>query len=233
VLLSYLDESYDRERYWICALVVDGGVAITLTEALDAVVAKAVDAYGVPDDAELHGHALFHGKEAWERLARQPRARIGIYHDAFAAIAEHATAVIARGVHVPGLNDRYVRPHHPHTVVLQHLLEDIDVHAGQLDDHALVIADEVDRANEYRADLWRFQRAPTPGYRSRRLTRIADTIHFAPSTSSRLLQGADLIAFLNRRIRADVRRDEREERANRALWERVGPLVWRLHCWRP
>ncbi len=232
MLLCYLDESYDRECYWICALVVHGNDAIALTAALDEVVAKAADAYGIPRDAELHGHALFHGKDAWERLALKPRARIGVYADAFGAIAQHALAIIARGVHVPRLRERYVRPRHPHTVALQYVLEDIDVYAGPAD-YALVIADEVDRAHEYRADLWRFQREPTPGYRSRRLTRIADTIHFAPSTASRLLQGADLIAFLNRRINAGVRRDAREERANRALWERIDPLVWNLRCWWP
>lgn len=233
MLLNYLDESYDSTKYWVCALVCHDRSVVALTDELDAVVARAASAYGISPRAELHGHALFQGKEAWERLALMPRARIGIYDDAFEAIARHATGVIARGVYRPGLVARYTTPFHPHTVVLQYVLEDIDKVAAQRDEYALVIADEVDRAHEYRADLWRFQREPTPGYVARRLTRIADTIHFAPSTSSRLLQAADLVAFLKRRIAAAGVHDTRETRANAALWSRVAPLVWNDHCWYP
>lgn len=233
MLLGYLDESYDATHYWICALVCRDDNAVALTDALDTVVAKASAAYGIADTAELHGHALFHAKGEWEPLRLMPRARIGVYHEAFAALAEHAEAVIVRGVHVPGLRRRYTNPHHPHTVVLQYVLEDVDELAERHGEFALVIADEVDRANEYRADLWRFQRAPTPGYRARRLTRIADTIHFAPSTASRLLQAADLVAFLHRRMQAEVTRDEREARANRALWARLEPRLGNVHLWHP
>lgn len=233
MLLNYLDESYDREHYWICALACRDANAIPLTEALDRVVLKAASAYGVPRRAELHAHDLFHGKNDWERLAVMPRARIGVYHDAFAAIAQHAAAVVTRGVHVPGLRARYANPHHPHKVVLQHLLERIDLYAAQQGEHALVIADEIDHASDYRADLWRFQREPTPGYRARRLTRVVDTMHFAPSTASRLLQAADLVAYLHRRMNSRADRDPRAVRANTALWARIEHLVWEWGCWYP
>lgn len=233
MLLNYLDESYDERVYWICALACRDAAAIPLTEGLDAVVAKAADSHGIAPDAELHGHALFHGKGEWSPLAVRPRARIGIYNDAFAAIAEHAAGICTRGVDRGRLLDRYVRPFHPHTVVLQHLLERIDIQAEREGEYALVIADEIEGAHEYRADLWRYQRNATPGFRSRRLTRVVDTIHFAPSSSSRLLQAADLVAFLHRRISADVEREPRAVRANAALWERVAHLTHESGCWYP
>lgn len=97
----------------------------------------------------------------------------------------------------------------------------------------LVIADEVDQADEHRKSLWWFQRASTPGYRSRQLTRIVDTMHFAPSGASRLVQGADLIAFLHRRLMSTVERDPRAKRANEALWAKIEPKIQHSYCWVP
>ncbi len=234
MLLCYVDESYNKERYWIAALLCPETEVSSLTEALDAVVTKAAKAYsGVDSKAELHGHSLFHGKDDWAPLALMPRARIGVYGDAFDAIAAHDVEVIVRGVDIPRLNNRYTYPDHPHAVVLSHLLERIDERAEAHKTLALVIADEVDQADEYRRNLWWFQRYETSGYRARQLTRIVDTIHFAPSRASRLVQGADLLAYMWFRIASGAERDERAVRANRALWAKVGQRVFQCHCWRP
>jgi len=161
------------------------------------------------------------------------RARIGIYNDAFAAIGAHDVQIMIRGVHVPRLLERYVMPDHPHTVVLQHLLERIDEYAAREDQPTLVIADEIDREREYRRDLWRYQRQSTPGWRSRRLTNIVDTIYFAPSEASRLVQAADMIAYLHGRMTSGATRDERAQAANKALWARIADRVHHNNWWRP
>jgi hypothetical protein len=236
VLLAYVDESYSTgwKYYWIAALVCPEHVVRPLITDLDAVVNKAAVGYeGISADAELHGHALLQGKDDWKPLAPMVRARIGVYNDAFAAIGAHDVKIIIRGVHVPRLNERYIWPHHPHTVVLQHLLERIDEYAEQQQQPALVIADEIDRAVEYRRDLWRYQRASTPGWRSRQLTNIVDTIHFAPSHASRLVQAADLVAYLHGRMQSGADKDERATRANEALWSRIVPRVHHCNWWRP
>jgi len=85
---------------------------------------------------------------------------------------------------------------------LQHLLERVDECATGLGDYALVIADEVDGQARHRADLSSYREVGTTGYRHRKLTRIVDTLHFAPSHASRLVQAADVITFLYRRSRA-------------------------------
>lgn len=236
MLLAYVDESYSTawDRYWIAALVCPEHVVGPLASALDDVVDKAADSYsGIGTQAELHGHALLHGKDDWRPIAPMIRARIGVYNDAFAAIAAYDVQIMIRGVHVPRLNERYLYPNHPHTIVLQHLLERVDVYAANQGQPALVIADEVDRANEYRRDLWRYQRGRTPGYRGRRLTSIVDTIHFAPSHASRLVQAADLIAYLHGRMTSGVNRDERAMRANEQLWSRIESRVNHSYCWTP
>jgi len=236
VLLAYVDESYDRQKYWIAALVVPDRVARQLTDDLDDVVRGAAKSYsGIPVDAELHGHALFHGQDDWTALAGMARARIGIYRQVFDAIAAYDVRIMIRGVHVPQLKQRYALPEHPHAVVLQHLLERIDEHAAgpEVDEFALVIADEVDDAAEYRRDLWDFQRRGTVGWRARQITRIVDTMHFVPSHASRLVQAADLVAYLHRRIASGVDRDERAKAANEAIWAKIQRSVCHNHCWHP
>jgi hypothetical protein len=234
VLLAYVDESYTDTHYWIAAVVCPETEVQALTDGLDAVVAKAAAGYhDVSSRAELHGHSLFHGKDDWLPLAVMPRARIGVYADALDAIAERNVDIFIRGVDRKRLVERYVYPDHPHSVVLMHLLERLDEYAAGEQELVLVIADEVDRADEYRRNLWGFQRASTTGYRSRQLTRILDTIHFAPSNASRLVQAADLVAYLHCRIHSGAERDKRAKRANDALWERLAGRLNHVHCWYP
>lgn len=236
MLLAYVDESYDRQKYWIAALVVPDRVARPLTDDLDNIVRAAAGSYsGVSVDAELHGHALFHGQDDWAALAGMARARIGVYREVFDAIAAHDVRILIRGVNVLQLKQRYAAPDHPHAVVLAHLLERIDEHAASpdVDEYALVIADEVDDAAEYRRDLWDFQRRGTVGWRARQITRIVDTMHFVPSHASRLVQAADLVAYLHRRIASGADRDERARLANEAIWAKIQDRVRHNHCWRP
>jgi len=234
VLLAYVDESQSKERYWIAGLVCPDREAASLTAALDAAVGKASQGYAaISGTAERHGHALFQGKDDWAPLATMPRARIGVYSDAFAAIPAHDVKIFVRGVHVHRLNERYVYPDYPYSVVLGNLLERLDEYAATQNEWVLVIADEVDRADVYRRNLWIFQRFSTGGYRARQLTRIVDTIHFAPSRASRLVQAADLVAYLWQRIQSRAERDERAKRANWALWRQVSPRVVTTHCWFP
>lgn len=235
MLLTYVDESYTKERYFIAALLVPEIEASSLTRALDTIVTDASHAYGrVSSRAELHGYDLFSGKGDWLQLAGEIRVRIGVYNKAFQAIADHDVHVIIRSVDIPRLDKRYPTGHnHPHSIVLTHLLERIDECAAAMDQLALVIADEVSDQDDYRRDLWDYQRSGTGGYRSSKLTRIVDTIHFAPSRASRLVQAADLVAFMARRITTHVETDERAKRANAALWDRLQPKIYHNWCWSP
>lgn len=87
MLLAYIDESYDRQEYWLTALVVPDQVAPQLQTNLDAVV-RDTTRFGIPLNAELHGHPLVHAKESWEPMKEMVRARINVYSAAFRAIAQ-------------------------------------------------------------------------------------------------------------------------------------------------
>lgn len=232
MLLAYVDESYSASRYYIAAVVVDEARAIPLTKALDA-VALAATAHGATSDAELHGHDIFHGKHDWEGLELKPRARIGVYNSAFQTLADNDVRIFVSGVDVDRLHQRYAAPDPPHSIALTFLLERLDEYAAREDELVLVIADEVGGQDSYRRSLWEYQHYGTWGYRARKLARIVDTIHFAPSSSSRLVQAADLVAFFYRRLQDHTETDDRAKRANEALWNRIEPNMQWSRCWRP
>jgi hypothetical protein len=235
VLLAYVDESYTSDRYYIAALIVPDTEASSLIRALDKIVDDAAWQYaGLDHRAELHAYDLVGGKGAWAPLKSLVRARIGIYGSAVQAVADHQCAIIVRGVNSQGLAARYgSRADSPHSVVMTHLIESIDRYAAKLQENALIIADEVDGQSEYRQALWTYQQGSTWGYRARKITRVIDTIHFAPSHASRLVQGADLIAYLYRRRATVTESDPRSENAWAALKERAVLKQIHFHCWHP
>lgn len=230
MLLAYVDESYTDHWFAMAALLVDGPAAVALTANLDRVAAAATKAYDLRDD-ELHGHEIFHARGAWGGVP--PRARIGVFDDVIEAVAAEKVTVIARAIDLMGHRVRYRSPDPPHTVALQHLLERIDECVSGRGDHALVIADEVDGQAKHRADLSSYRESGTGGYRHRKLTRIVDTLHFAPSRASRLVQAADVITFLYRRVFGHIETDSRSRRAKVAMWEKLQPRVSHGRCWFP
>ena len=228
--LAYVNESYDAAEHWVSAVLVEHAVVNETHRALRAVVERASNAYGIAPETELHGNELFGGKGAFAGLA--PRMRIGIYADALRAIASAGCSIVLRGVSVPRLHTRYGSDAEPQRWVVEHLLERIDELCAP-DGHALVVADEHELSPQLLADLRRFQDASTRGYRARRIEHVVNTIHFVQSRTNHLVQAADLVVFLKRRLRTHVESDERAVRANEALWEIVAPHVRHEWIWHP
>ncbi|HWB34916.1 MAG TPA: DUF3800 domain-containing protein, partial [Rugosimonospora sp.] len=198
MLLAYLDESYTDEWFTMLALLLDGPAAVALSDELERVATTAAKAYDLTPAVELHGHEIFHGVGAWKGVP--VRARVGVFDDVIEVVAAQDVLLIARAMDVLGQRIRYAAPASPYSMVLRHMLERIDECVTKLGEHALVIADEVDGEARHRADLSMYREVGTAGYRRRRLSRIVDTLHFAPSRASRLVQAADVLAFLYRRV---------------------------------
>lgn len=180
---------------------------------------------------ELHGHEIFHAGGTWSGVP--VRARVGVFDDVVEAVAGQNVQVIARAMDVVGQRARYSAAEPPHSVVLQHLLERVDECVTSLGTYALVIADETDGQAKHRTDLSSYREVGTIGYRHRKLTRIVDTLHFAPSSSSRLVQAADVITFLYRRVFTHHETDQRSRRAKIRMWDRLVPRVHHQLCWFP
>ncbi|MFZ4272642.1 DUF3800 domain-containing protein [Streptomyces arboris] len=240
MLLTYVDESYDRDHYWMVALVVAETHLRPLHRALDSVVAKAADHYPVDRHAELHGHALVQARDDWTRMGNKGhnmvRARIGVYADAMKVIGAHDVRIIVRGLDLRPHRSNHFGPGacpSPHGLVLRQLLEEICEHVQVRDELALVIADEIDGADDHRRHFRDYQQDAAGSSVSDNLPCLVDTIHFAPSKASRLLQAADLIAYLHRRLVSGQDSDPRARRANEMLWAHVAPRVAHSHCWVP
>jgi len=235
VLVAYIDESFDRERYRIAALVVSEARMRVLSDALDDVVERAAAAYGVSPRAELHGHELFHGKGGWASMARTPRARIAVYRDALRASARFSEAVFVQGVGRRGFRDAGYpeRGYHEHTSALSFLMAHLDKYAASQTEVMMVVADECDVEQLAQDDLWKAQRSGGWGYDPRVISQIVDTVHFVPSKSSRLVQAVDMIAFLNRRIHDARETDRRAAAANAALWNEIAQKVALDDLWLP
>lgn len=220
MILAYLDESNSDTAYYITALIVPDTVAIPLASGLDAVVEYAQLTYGgIASSVELHAQPLSSGTGDWDRLKNNAAARADITPGQSMRSLRRDVDIRIRGVELRGLRRRYGNQIDPHGVALTFVLERVQWSARDHDDIALVIADEVrGREAAYRRALRRYQEAGTWGWRAERLDRVADTIQFAPSSESRLLQAADLVAFVHQRT---MRRRQHPRAAAfyQGLWE--------------
>jgi hypothetical protein len=179
---------------------------------------------------ELNGYPMFHLEAEWEPLKARPRAAIAVYNQAMRAIGAQDVAVFLEGLDcTPGEG----LPCPPHQLVLQRLLERLYVFAGTVGEPVLVICDEVEEPSRqlssqhshYRDLLVGYREEGTPGDRCSTLPHILDTVHFAPSRHSRLLQAADLVAFLHRRRVTVTETDPRSAQALDRLWNHLAPRI--------
>jgi hypothetical protein len=227
MLLAYIDESYDREEYWLTGLVVPTEGALQLQNDLDAVVRTAALNFGIPLNAELHGHPLLQAKDVWVPMKVAVRARINLYAAALQAVAAcEGVQIVMAGINIPRLNRRYTAPHHPHREALDRLTQSVNALAGERDTDFLAIADEIDESDTYRASYWDMQRLDTLSRYGGKLNRAVDALHFAPSHHSRLLQAADLVSFLHFRIRRTPVTDSKSAKASADLWDIIESRVW-------
>ena len=232
MLLAYLDESSSATRYYIGALMVDESAALPLIEALDKIMNDTAAAYPQLDPGtELHAHELVNSKGKWGPMKNLLRVRIKVFELVLRAIVQHGAHLIVEGIDVTRLHERYASPDNPHTLALMFITERENEYAQACDQRALMIADEVDHRDEHRRNLWVAQRSGTWGYRAQKIDRVVDTLHFAPSHTSRLLQAADVATFLYRRRATHTEADPPAEREWARLYEILRPAIARARCW--
>jgi hypothetical protein len=242
VHLAYLDESHDQSEYWIAGLIVPAMKAQSLEFALDDVVARAERACpaltrGDGKPIELHGHALAQGREDWTAMRLKLRARLGIYEQALRAVAAvEGVTMVRTGVDRRRHAKRYGdKADHPDEWALTFALERTHEVVNARQSMVLVTCDQTDDPDRHHANLRVFRKMNTGGLMPRRLTTIVDTIHFADSRHSRLVQAADLVSYISFRVRCDAlyRRSGRPTEAAKRLWAIVEPFQSRSYLWRP
>ena len=221
--LVYLDESArNDEFYFFGALITDAEAVRSIDRSIDDIVglaARHVD--GLAPSAEIHAVDVFHGRGAWHGV---PIAwRVKACDLVAKVLARSSASFVFRGIHLPSLRARYRHPHPAHRLALGHTLAEVHRQLATLDDDGfgLVLADEHHMADHARRDLRNFKASAAPGFTSRPLHCIADTIYFGPSRESRLLQAAGVATYFLNRHRT-IR--ENDPRAKRALDKIVGNI---------
>ncbi|MFV0532946.1 MAG: DUF3800 domain-containing protein [Cumulibacter sp.] len=201
--LCYIDETEREQFYGLAAVVVNAEDVIHLTAKATACMEQICSIFGLPRDTEFHAHPAFQGKGVWKKVGS--RARVKVFQDLVEAVCGCQARVILRGVdrrHLLAYQERkgYPEKFSAEVVALQHLLQRINGFVQTQGSHALLIADERSDSSDQRLKFAEYQRYGTPGYYlGQPMERIVDTIHYAPSHASRMIQLADLFAFLFQR----------------------------------
>ena len=234
--LAYVDESFNDTYHYVAALLLEDDKVNAAQSSLRDVVVKAAGAYGIQEEAELHGYDVFHGVGGFAAMHGTPRARVAVYRDVCRALVAADCWLIFRGVHNSRLEARYVSAQHPQRVVMTHLIERIDSFCKVRGEKtlALIVADE---HRETQRTLLRslvvYQELGTWGYLGKRITRVIDTIHFVDSQTNRLVQGADMVSFIEFRHLVHEETDRRNESAIIMLHGSLEPRIFHRWCWHP
>ena len=213
MLLAFLDETYTREAFVIACVVIEAAQVPELSASLNRIVDAVVPFDGSGPPPELHAYELVSARGPWRPVESNLRRRAKIYCESLQCIARHADAIFVHRS-VPGLVRGERSAADLHGLGLSAMLSVVDRHVRGAGELALVVADEV----PYGADLVEvFASAGHGG--------LIDTLHFASSRTSRLVQAADVVAYLARRTSTGTTQGGRGARVDAWLWEAIGSKV--------
>ena len=223
MLLCFVDESDQGDFHGFAGLMADEHATKAITDSLNRIVRQIAVDWGIPATTELHGHPVFHGKEDWKHVPT--RVRVGVFHKVFEAVVTEDVVILMRWVHAARLAERQARNFYPvnfppEQVCFQHILQRAQQVSVRRDTYTLIIADDRHDRDRHRERFAIYQTEGTPGvYMQTNLDRLLDTVHFAPSHMSRMLQAADMLAFIYRRVHTVTESDPRAAREMAKLWK--------------
>src|SRR3954452_14896794 len=244
--LAYMDEAGNTGRrcddpnqpvHLILSLVVEESKVVSLHDYVREIARRHCPRDCKEYDFESHGQDLFSGRGSFD--GRSPAERVEIFDELLKGIELAEAEVVVRGVDKVGLERRYPNPFHPHDIALMFTIESIERLARERDCRVLLIADEAKEV-EHAAirDLANYQEMGTAwGFRTERIKRIIDTIHFVPSHTNCGIQLADCATFVTSRMRkisdGIVARGNSSEAIERLWEERIYPHLFADEVWHP
>ncbi|MCQ9344157.1 DUF3800 domain-containing protein [Corynebacterium kozikiae] len=229
----FVDESYQKDHYYVAGVLVDEKQCETLLTRLDVLADGLRERNGWLTSPEFHGHALMNGLDDWKSLNGNFGARVSIYQKVLHAIQNSGARVYLEGVDVNRLNARYKYPDSPHEVALRHTLERVNEYCALKGKMRKVIADMVPQQDDFNEAIQRFTRVGTPGNRSQKLLCIDGDIQFVDSRESRGVQAADMCAYVLRRHREETYASKPIRRTTTRLRNALGPALVHERKWLP
>lgn len=197
-LSFHVDESADQRYHFHAGLLADGAAVAAVERGIKATVWEAFDAGLCQFEAEVHAVPLFHGNDDWLKGRTDIDGRVRVFDSLLGLLSAHEVEVIARGTQLASFEKKYGGS--PYVWNFSNLLERLNERLTARSDYGLVIADQQHQYRErLQKDLADAHEYGTGGYRSSKLKRIVDTVHFVDSRRSAMTQLVDVVAFILRR----------------------------------
>ena len=205
--IAYLDESSDS-AYFVNALLIHEDNLIDFASRFQEFRNQAVDRYKLNPNIEFHGYDLFNANGDWVLLKNEYETIKLIFLGIIDLILSFDIEIYMKGVTQDNFRKRY--PEHTrqdiHNAAMIWCLEKIQKQLALTKELVLVVADQEHEGESfYRENLRHFQMNPTFGWQPVVLSNIVDTIHFAPSNASYMLQAIDLLSYANILVRKNVK----------------------------
>lgn len=228
---AFIDESYGKDDYYVGAVLMSDAQYATLVQRLTAIRLRVHHDFGVPTDIEFHAHRLMQAQAPWTCMQGQLHEAVAIYRAVLRTVVDAGAVVMLEGVDVPRLRARYRYPDPPYEAALRHLLEHIDRWVASRGATCGVVADLIDRHNDFAEAIAGYTRVGTPGFRPSRLERIEGPV-WVDSESELGVQAADMVTYILRRHR-EVVGAPKAMRATRSLRHQIAPAVKHERKWMP
>lgn len=170
-----------------------------LSDAIDEVVALAVEKYGVNPGVELHISDMLNRSNGWERLPHV-NSVLEIAEVAISKICRIENLhFVAKGIDIRAqLAKNYSENWDPRRLGIQYVLERCD-EVVLRKPPLIVVADQMSKPEIHQQLVRSYREKGTPGFRKTHLNSLIDNLYFMPSESARGIQAADLIANIHRR----------------------------------
>ncbi len=233
MLIAYVDESYDRDAYFIGAAVASFSAWESVSARLADIRCLTAAVHGTPAAVEFHAHELMGGTGAWHPLRGRHREAAGVSLAVLRAAADADVRYLFRGVDVPRLRSRAGPSSNAHAVVLRHLLEELDRHVGAVrpGEQAIVVADEIATQAEHQRAFAGYQQFEAAGVAS--LPHLSVPMNFASSAHCDGLQVVDLAVYLHHRRERVHNPHPAAQRTLERQWARVEPRIVHRGFWQP
>lgn len=215
LVLCFLDESNqllpgNREiAISFAGILIDSAGVLALTRRLDDLLERSLPDEIHASEAELHAYDLYHRLGQWKALS--PRQSIWVFDQVIRAITDHSLGIFFK-------LERTFREHA--TEMERDVLQSVLLRAGLFGlgshAHTLAVCDERrDGGFRHLQGLPSLAVESSHGSTPTEQVAVIPPLCFAPSHETRMLQAADILAFVLRR-RALVRQ-ERSSKSQEAM----------------
>ncbi|MBN2176962.1 MAG: DUF3800 domain-containing protein [Demequinaceae bacterium] len=195
--LAYIDESYDRERFVLAVVLVHPEDVPTICASLDAEAEWAHGTFGIPRDVEIHAQQVMQDKGDWSPLRSDTRLRLRLAHRLLTTVASSGARVFVVAYSAPDHTATPLNAALAYRMCLDTAIRVLGRKMRERQEHVLLVADDVSGADDYRDDFLHLRGGMEALDRP---SRLLDTIYFVPSRSSRMIQAADMVAYVARRV---------------------------------